>query len=107
MADQVVDVLDRYRRDAGLSYGELWLRYFELGGMATAFELEAVLYGALQPSDHDHNVIAHALNERFVELGGSHPVPYAETDPGRKTDVTASTASRQGKAQEGNAAKEA
>jgi hypothetical protein len=23
-------------------------------------------------------VIAHALNERFVELGGNHPVPYVE-----------------------------
>lgn len=78
MADQPVDVLDQYRRDADLSYGELWLRYFELGGMATALELEAVLYGALRPSGHEREVIAHALNERFVELGGNHPVPYAD-----------------------------
>ncbi len=45
--------------------------------MSTAFQLEAFLYGALRPSSHDHDVIAHALNERFVELGGNHPVPYA------------------------------
>jgi hypothetical protein len=69
------DVLDRSRQDADLSHGELWLRYFELGGMSTAFELEAVLYGALEPSPHDHDVIAHALNERFVELGGTIPFP--------------------------------
>jgi hypothetical protein len=74
------DVLDRSRQDADLSHGELWLRYFELGGMSTAFELEAVLYGALEPSPHDHDVIAHALNERFVELGGNHPVPYIEDE---------------------------
>jgi hypothetical protein len=84
------DVLDRYRRDAGLSHGDLWLRYFELGGMSNAMELEAFLYGALQPSAHDREVIAQALNERFVELGGNHPVPYNATDgdtcPGNQHD---------------------
>jgi hypothetical protein len=44
------DVLDRSRQDALLSHGELWLRYFELGGMSTALELEAFLYGALEPT---------------------------------------------------------
>ncbi len=71
-------MLDRSRQAAGLSHGELWMRYFALGGMSTALELEAFLYGALEPSSHDHDVIAHALNERFVELGGNHPVPYAD-----------------------------
>jgi hypothetical protein len=71
-----LDILDKFRRDADLSRGELWLRYFELGGMSTALQLEGFLYGALKPSPHDHDVIAHALNERFVELGGNHPVPY-------------------------------
>jgi hypothetical protein len=73
-----VESLDNYRQDAGLSHAELWLRYFELGGMSTGFELEAYLYGALAPSTHDHDVIAHALNERFGELGGDHPVGYSE-----------------------------
>jgi hypothetical protein len=78
MGKPPVDALDRYRRSAQLSHGELWLRYFELGGMSTGLELEAFLLGALKPSIHDHDVIAHALNERFVELGGNHPVPYLE-----------------------------
>jgi hypothetical protein len=72
------DVLDEFRRDAGLTRGELWLRYFELGGMSTELQMEAFLYGALVPTGHDYDVIAHALNERFVELGGNHPVPYVE-----------------------------
>lgn len=80
MTQRTSDVLDRSRQDAGLSHGELWLRYFELGGMSTALQVEAFLYGALQPSPHDHDVIAHALNERFVELGGNHPVLYAEDE---------------------------
>ena len=32
--------------------------------------------GCSCPSTHDHDVIAHAINERFVELGGNHPVEY-------------------------------
>jgi hypothetical protein len=77
MTEPTPDALDAYRQQTGLSHGELWLRYFELGGMSTEFELEAFLYGILAPSDHDQDVIAQALNERFGELGGDHPVPYA------------------------------
>jgi hypothetical protein len=86
MADSPLDVLDLFRIDAALSHGELWLRYFELGGMSTGLQLEAYLYGALRPTRHDHDIIAHALNERFVELGGNHPVPYDE-DTERVEDV--------------------
>jgi hypothetical protein len=78
VTDSPLDALDHFRQDAALSHGELWLRYFELGGMSTGLELEAYLYGALEPTEHDHDVIAHALNERFVEMGGNHPVPYLE-----------------------------
>jgi hypothetical protein len=82
MPNTPVDVLDGYRLRAQLSHGDLWLRYFELGGMSSGLELEAFLFGALQPSVHDHDVIAHALNERFSELGGDHPVPYLEDEEG-------------------------
>lgn len=74
------DRLDRARLDAGLSHADLWLRYFELGAMSSALEVEAFLYGVIEPSAHDHDVVAHALNERFTECGRDHPVPYAD-DP--------------------------
>jgi len=61
-----------------MSHGELWFRYFELGGMSTALEVEAFLYDALSPTNHDRNLVATALNERFSELGGDHPVPYTD-----------------------------
>ena len=77
-----VDALNLHRRDALLSHAELWLRYFELGGMSSGLELEAFLLGALLPTIHDHDVIAHALNERFAEMGGDHPVPYEEDRDG-------------------------
>ena len=78
VVNQPINTLDEYRRDALLSHDELWFRYFEMGGMSTAFEVEAFIYGALSPSPHDRDLLAHALNERFVELGGNHPVPYAD-----------------------------
>jgi hypothetical protein len=78
VVDRSDHVLDRYRQRAGLTHGDLFLRYFELGGMSTSLQLEAILYGALHPTPHDEEVIAHALNERFVELGGNHPVPYPD-----------------------------
>ena len=77
-ASQPADALDQYRQRAGLSQVDLWLRYCEVGGMSTAFEVEAFLFGTLVPSAHDHDLLAQALNDRFVELGGNHPVPYSE-----------------------------
>ena len=78
MAEQrCSDRLNQARLDLGLSHGELFLRYFELGGMSNPLQLEAFCYGALEPSPHDHDVVAHALNERYTELGRNHPLPYA------------------------------
>ena len=72
--------LEASRIKVGLSPSELWFRYFALGGMGTALEMDAYLHGALRPTSHDHNLLAAALNERFAELGGDHPVPYAEDE---------------------------
>jgi hypothetical protein len=77
VADQL-DALELARREVGLSVADLWMRYFALGGMSTALELEAILYEALIPEPHDRDVLAVALNERFAELGGDHPLPYSD-----------------------------
>lgn len=73
---EVTDVLEQARRELELSVAELWLRYFSLGGMSTALEVEAILNGALLATGHDRDLLAVALNERYAELGGDHPVPY-------------------------------
>lgn len=73
--------LELARRETDLSVDDLWLRYFALGGMSSALEIEAYLFEALVPDAHEHDVLAVALNERFAELGGDHPVPYAEDQP--------------------------
>lgn len=48
--------------------------------MSTTLQLEGFLYGALRPTPDDSNGVGHALNERFVELGGNHPVAYSEDE---------------------------
>ena len=68
------------REASGLSQEDLWMRYFALGGMSQPLELEAIVHSALVTTTHDHDVVVHALNERFSELGRNHPIPYAE-DP--------------------------
>lgn len=73
----MVDILEQARRDTGMSVADLWFRYFALGGMSSPIELDAMLTGALVASIADRDRLAVALNERFAELGGDHPVPYA------------------------------
>jgi hypothetical protein len=73
-----IEVLEHARREAGLSIADLWMRYFALGGMGTMLEVEAILYGALVPIPYDRDVLSVALNERFAELGGDHPMPYSD-----------------------------
>lgn len=76
MSETQAGVLNRARIELGISHSQLWLNYFALGGMSDEFELQAFLAGALRPSPHDHDLIAHALNELFSELGRNHPIPY-------------------------------
>jgi hypothetical protein len=70
------DEMNRARVDVGMTRPELWLRYFELGGMTPVLEFDAFLHGAFRATELDRDRIAHALNERFTELGLNHPVPY-------------------------------
>lgn len=75
-----VDVLELARRELELPTSDLWFRDFALGGVSSALEVDAILAGALIGTPHERDVLAVALNERFAELGGDHPVPYS-SDP--------------------------
>ena len=69
-------VLTRAIEATGLSVGELWLRYFELGGNASGLELDAFLHNALDLPRIERDRLAHAINERFMEMGDDQRVDY-------------------------------
>ena len=70
-----LDVIEGLRRSQ-LSITELWLRYLAIGGSADELELEAYLLGLLRLDTYQHNLIAQALNEFFLDLGEDHLVGY-------------------------------
>ncbi len=74
----IVDPLEKARRGLDMSVSDLWWRYFAIGGMSTELEVEAILYQALVPAEGDRDMLSVALNERFSELGGDHPMRYSD-----------------------------
>lgn len=70
------EVLEAGRAQAEMSLDDLWLAYFALGGAAAPESLGRYLAGGVGPMDYD--VVAQAINERFVDRGGDHPVPYRD-----------------------------
>ncbi len=61
--------LDEARQRAGLSHDDLWIRYFAIGGVASRRETQEFLtLGAIFDLE-ERDVLPHALNERFKELG--------------------------------------
>lgn len=64
---------------SGLTINDLWLRYIAIGGTATLVEVDVLIHSGAVIPDYDHNLIAHALNEAFVDRGQDHPVAYQHT----------------------------
>jgi len=68
-SDEYQGALSEAFRGSELTVGELWLRYFALGGDAGKVEVEAYLSGLMPLPSLQHNILAHAVNERLDELG--------------------------------------
>ena len=43
--------------------------------------MEACAHGLIRPDSHEHNLIAQAINECFIERDENHPVGYQELPP--------------------------
>ena len=71
-------VLDAARIQAGMAAADVWLAYFALGGNETFQGVRAILEGSHVPSQPDYDLLAQALNERFMDRGANHPVPYRD-----------------------------
>jgi hypothetical protein len=66
---------------ADLTVDELWLRYFSYGGEAGRLEVDAYVNGAIAMPPMQHDILAHAINERLDEITPPR-APYSE-DLGR------------------------
>lgn len=65
---------------SGLSVDELWIRYFALGGDAGEVEIEAYLNGLTLMPPLQHDILAHAINERLDEIAPPR-APYSSDLP--------------------------
>jgi hypothetical protein len=59
-----------------MKFDELWLRQLGIGGDAGRLEVEAYVLGLLTADAFQHDVLAQALNEYFIEHDWDHPVGY-------------------------------
>ena len=73
-----IQLVELYRQYAALSIEDFWIRCFGLGGMSTPLELDAFLHDARLATSHEHNLMALALNEYFVEIGVSQSIAYVD-----------------------------
>ncbi len=64
--------------ESGMSYADIALAQMCLGGAADVLEVEAYVLGLLRPDAYQHNLLAQAINEHFIDLGLDHPVAYAD-----------------------------
>ena len=71
------EVLEAARAEVEMSFDELWIAYYALGGSAPPDLVRAYLDGS-STAAIDYDVLAQALNERSIDRGGDHPVPYRE-----------------------------
>jgi hypothetical protein len=76
MTASSLDLRDGLRL-SGMTYAQLWIRYFELGGTGTLDQMREHLEREECPDRHEHNIIAQALNDSFVDQGQDHPVAYS------------------------------
>jgi hypothetical protein len=73
------EALSRVMGLTGLSGRDLWLRYLALGGGESPGKVMTHIAVGGILDDFQHDILVHALNERFMEMGLDHPVPYSES----------------------------
>jgi len=77
---------------AAITAGELWLRYFSIGGRAGEYEVEAYLHGLHSLPVLQRDLLAQAANELIDELPPLPRAPYSDSsqlvDNNRCDDVS-------------------
>ena len=71
-----IDRLKTARRQLGLSFQDLWVRYIGVGGRCDAFALRGYLTGRSVLADVDHDHIVLALNEALDDACADPSIAY-------------------------------
>jgi hypothetical protein len=69
---------------AGLTVGQVWLRYFSLTGNAGEYEVDAYLNGLLVLPTVQRDLVSHAVNELIDEKAHPQKAPYSYNLGGRE-----------------------
>ncbi|MBT2519606.1 hypothetical protein [Arthrobacter sp. ISL-28] len=75
---QQAEFLHAAMHQAGISTGDLWLRYFSLGGSASEYETDAYVQGIFRLPEVQRDLLAQAANELIDELPPPPRAPYSE-----------------------------
>lgn len=60
-----------------MSFGELWMAYFGLGGNESLTTIRAHIEDDELIAARDHDLLVDALNDHFVGQGLNHPVKHS------------------------------
>ena len=63
---------------AGLKHGDVWFRYFSIGGTVGEYEVDAYIQSLLSVPPRQRDLIAQAANELIDELPPPLRAPYME-----------------------------
>lgn len=63
---------------SGLRHGDLWLRYFSIGGTVGEYEVDAYIHSLLSLPPGQRYLMAHAANELMDELPPLPRAPYLQ-----------------------------
>lgn len=64
-----------------IGIGDLWLRYFSIGGKVGEYEVDAYIQSLLSLPPIERDLLAHAANELIDELPPRLRAPYTDETP--------------------------
>ena len=62
-----------------MSPTDVWVEYFAVGGNGSQEDVSSWLSSAARLPVREHDLLAQALNDRFIEIGLDHPIGYRAT----------------------------
>lgn len=91
---------------SGIGSGDLWLRYFSIGGNVGEYEVDAYIQSLLSLPPAQRDLIAHAANELIDEILPPPRAPYlkdlTQPEPPEPFGLNGATRRSEGEDQDGS-----